>query len=219
MSLQARLRVHARSGDWGLNQPELGRRRDLPRTNSGSLPVPAIRSGRELFTPEPPRGSALELGRRVAVARGPRDLPRPLQAAVPSLTPRNDLIEWRSRLEGPDGLLLLLVLMFLCSYEYNPNRLSLSSYDRPAIPGISLVNLRCTSSIARTSFLRYRHQNCAQYSRCLTNTLYNCSKTSLSLYSNPLTMNMVPGRVKGFNSEGAAWSVQAWRAEGPVPVL
>jgi len=25
----------------------------------------------------------------------------------------HDLIEWRSRLEGPDGLLLLLVLMFL----------------------------------------------------------------------------------------------------------
>ena len=34
------------------------------------------------------------------------------------LSPRkisHDLIEWRSRLEGPDGLLLLLILMFLCS--------------------------------------------------------------------------------------------------------
>ena len=26
-----------------------------------------------------------------------------------------DLIEWRGRLEGPDGLLLLLFLMFLCN--------------------------------------------------------------------------------------------------------
>ena len=29
----------------------------------------------------------------------------------------HDLIEWRGRLEGPDGLLLLLFLMFLCSKE------------------------------------------------------------------------------------------------------
>ena len=29
----------------------------------------------------------------------------------------HDLIEWRGRLEGLDGLLLLLFLMFFCSYE------------------------------------------------------------------------------------------------------
>jgi len=38
------------------------------------------------------------------------------------LSPRkisHDLIEWRSRLEGPDGLLLLLVLMFIGSNAIN----------------------------------------------------------------------------------------------------
>ena len=34
----------------------------------------------------------------------------------------HDLIEWRSRLEGPDGLLLLLILLFLCSDEWSGER-------------------------------------------------------------------------------------------------
>ncbi|XP_067844936.1 E3 ubiquitin-protein ligase UBR2 isoform X4 [Heptranchias perlo] len=38
--------------------------------------------------------------------------------------------------------------------EYRLRRPNLSSYDSPAIPGISLVNLRCTPSMASISFLR-----------------------------------------------------------------
>ncbi|XP_055486540.1 DNA-directed RNA polymerase III subunit RPC3-like [Leucoraja erinacea] len=44
--------------------------------------------------------------------------------------------------------------------------------------------------MARMSLLRLGDQNCTQYSRCgLTKTLYNCSRTSLLLYSNPFAMN------------------------------